>query len=300
MSFTPSLRCAVLALATLAMSASSSRAEVITLENHNSVAIFHTEASDGGRIGLNAWIVDDVNHLHQQWFWHRVGSHTREWAIDGTGPLVHVNSNALDLDGDLDDDFLIAEYNDSETVITPERYNVQFRYLLTGGTADSNTSDIVEVIRIRNTGTQPLEFHLFQYVDFDLNDDPDNDRVVLSGTPINTATQSDPINIIGETVVTPPPQRYEVDFFDETLTNLEDGDIDNLANTAGPLAGDDVTWAFQWDFAGILRIPAGGVALISKDKNIRPGEGGIIPEPSTYVLACLGVAGLLWSRRRRA
>lgn len=283
-----------------ALSMGQARAAIITLEDGNSTAIFHTEATDGGTLGLNTWSLDDgndqVDHMFQQWFWHRVGSHTREWAIDGTGPLVHLNSTSMDLDGDLNDEFLISNYSDTESVLTPEQYSVQLRYLLTGGTLSSHASDIVEVIRVKNLGTSPMEFHLFQFVDFDLNETISDDRLILTGTPINTATQSDPINIIGETVVTPPPSRYQVAPFSDIRDELEDLDIDDLTNTVGPIVGD-ATWAFQWDFSGTLVIPPGGTAIISKDKNIRPGDGGIIPEPSSALLASIGVAFLYFRRR---
>lgn len=292
------MRSLALAAAVLGFGSSVSHAVVVTLSNQNSTAVFHTEASDGGELGLNTWSVDGTDQIFQQWFWYRTASQTREWPIDGTGPLAHVSSTSLDLDGDLADDFLVARYRDGETAITPETFTIEMRYLLTGGSAGSSNSDIVEVIRIQNLGNDPLDFHLFQYVDFDLNANAGDDKVVLTGSPVNTATQSDPINIIGETVVTPPPQRFEADFWPATIDKLNNGGIDDLANTAGPLTGD-VAWAFQWDFTGGFRIPAGGVAIISKDKNIRPGEGGIIPEPSTVALAGMGLAGLFIAARRR-
>ena len=296
MSFKPWLCLVALTAAVLASSSRTSQAAVITLSNQNSVATFHTQASDGGELGLNTWDVDGTDHMFQQWFWYRTGSQTQENAIDGTGALAHVSSTAIDLDGSAGDDYLQSDYADNETAITPEKFTVQLRYLLTGGAAGSDTSDIVEVIRVKNTGTSTMRFSLFQYVDFDLNQSIGDDTVLLSGTPINTATQSDPINIIGETVVTPPPTRFEANLFSVTRDKLNDAFLDNLNNNVGPFVGD-TTWAFQWDMV----IPAGGTVLISKDKQLRPGEGGIIPEPSTIVLAGIGLLGAFgWSRRRRA
>ncbi len=298
MKFASRTRLFALAAAVLGLCSSVSQAAVVTLSQDNSSATFHTEAADGGTLGLNNWTVDGTNHMWQQWFWHRTGSQTREWPVDGTGPLAHVSTTSLDLDGDAADDFLIAKYRDGETSITPETFSIEMRYLLTGGSAGSNNSDIVEVIRIQNHGNEPMDFHLFQYVDFDLNDSFGDDKLVLSGSPVNTATQSDPINIIGETVVTPPPQRWQAAFSGVISARLGDDDIDNLDMSVGPIVGD-ATWAFQWDFAGGFRIPANGVAIISKDKNIRPGEGGIVPEPSTIALAGMGLIGLLAVSRRR-
>jgi MYXO-CTERM domain-containing protein len=288
-----------LAAAVLGVVSSASIADVVTLSNGNSSATFKTTFVGPGELGLNNWTVDGTNHMWQQWFWYRTGSQTREWAIDGSGPLGHVSSTALDTDGDTSDDFLIARYRDVETTTTPETFSVEMRYLLTGGSAGSSTSDIVEVIRIQNLGNEPMDFHLFQYVDFDLNDSFADDKIVLTGSPVNTATQSDPINIVGETVVTPPPQRWQAAISGVISGMLNDGDIDDLDMTQGPLAGVDANWSFQWDFTSGLRIPAGGVAIISKDKNIRPGEGGIVPEPSTFALAGMGLVGLLAAAARR-
>jgi len=301
MSFKTWLRRAALVTLAIGLSASVSQAAVITLQNQNSKAVFHTQASDGGTLGLNTWEVDGTDHMAEQWFSYRVGSQTREYAIDGTGPLAHFNTTPLDVADDPAYDLVIAEYRDTETTVTPERFSVRIQYYLTGGTTNSNTSDLSEVILIRNLDTlRPLDMNLFQYVDFDLNNNAGDDTLVLSGTPINTATQSDPINIIGETVVTPSPQRWEANFWPTIINNLQDGDIDNLSNSVGPLTGD-ATWAFQWDFSGGFQIPKNGSVIISKSKHMVPGEGGIVPEPSSIVLAGFGFLGLaVWSRRRRS
>jgi hypothetical protein len=300
MKFTLSLRILALAAMVCGFSANLSLAVPVTLSNGNSTATFHTEAADAGEIGLNQWLVDDVNHMFQQWFWYRTGSQTREWAIDGTGPLAHQSTTSFDLDSDSFDEVAIARYSDTETAITPEMFSIELKYDLIGGTTGSNMANMGENIRIRNLGTAPLDLHLFQYVDFDLNDDT-VDQLVLSGTPINTATQSDDINVIGETVLTPPPQRWEVGIFSATRDKLEDGDLDNLDMSVGPIAAVDATWAFQWDFTDGLRIPVGGAAIISKSKSIRPGDGGIIPEPSSVALVSMGAIGFVAAvlRRRR-
>jgi hypothetical protein len=298
MKFMLSIRTVALAALVCGVSTNLSLAVPVTLSNGNSTATFHTEAADAGEIGLNQWIVDDVNHMFQQWFWYRTGSQSREFAIDGTGPLAHQSTTSFDLDSDSLDDIAIARYSDTETAMTPETFSVELRYLLTGGTDGSNTAGMSEAIRIRNLGTAPLDLHLFQYVDFDLNDDS-LDELVLSGSPINTATQTDDINVIGETVLTPPPQRWEVGVFSATRDKLNDDDLDNLDNSVGPIDGVDATWAFQWDFTSGLRIPVGGVAIIDKSKSIRPGDGGIIPEPSSVALASMGAMGFLAAMLRR-
>jgi hypothetical protein len=280
------------------LTAQSAHAVVVTLDNGNSRAVFHTEASDGGILGMNTWLVDGIDHMYEQWFWYRVGSQTREHRIDGTGPLVHTGSPTVDLDFDTLPDFLLATYTDSETIITPEQFRIQLRYGLTGGSALSNRSDMVEVIRVENRGPAPLNISLFQYVDFDLNNTAGDDSVQITGLPANTARQADPLLQISETVVTPPPSRWTVGTFPGIRNSLDDAGITNLSNSSGPLFGTDAEWAFQWDDTGLFAIPPGGSILISKDKNIRPG---VLPEPSSFVMAGLGVLVAVgyarWRRR---
>ena len=53
---------------------------------------------------------------------------------------------------------------------------------------------------------------------------------------------------------------------------------------------------------GLGSIPAGadGIRIISKDKNLRPGDH-LVPEPSSFVMAGFGlVAAAVAYRRRRA
>lgn len=284
-------RAAALALALGLVCGQQAPAAIINLASANSTATFHTEAADGAELGLNTWNVDGTDQMFQQWFWYRTGAHTQENRVDGTGELAHVNAIASDLDGDTQNDFLLVNYADTTG---PEQFTVQFRYILTGGSTGSRNSDLVEVIRIRNTSTTPLSLNFFQYVDFDLNGSSGDDSLIITGTPQNTATQSDPSLIIGETVVTPSPWSYEANIFSATRTKLDDAALDNLNNSSGPIVNADATWAFQWNWSGLTAIPPGGTVLISKDKNIRPNP---IPEPSTVALAGLALAGFLLRRR---
>jgi hypothetical protein len=285
------------ALALVCLGASRAHGTTISLAGGNASASFYTEAADGGVLGMNSWVVDGTDHMYQQWFWYRVGSQTQEWRVDGTGPLAHMSSTSSDVDSSAGDDVLLAVYADTETLTTPETFTVQLGYWLTGGTAGSGQSDMAEVIRVVNTGRLPLELHLFQYCDFDLNGTEINDAVVVLGGLANTVRQTDPAMQISETVVTPPPSHWQVGTYPSLRDDLDDGAVTTLTDLSGPLVGVDAVWAFQWDMV----IPAGGTLLISKDKGIRPGEH--IPEPSTLALLGTGVVGLLvgaWRRRRRA
>jgi hypothetical protein len=263
-------------------------AAVIRLENGNSVAQFRTE-NEAPFPGLHEWSVDGVDHVFQQWFYYRLGDAGGEATINS---LAHLESTPIDLTGDGNRDFLRTRYADPLG-----RFAVTVDYLLTGGTPGSNQSGLLESIQIQNTGASPLPMHFFQFADFDLNNTSADDAVVITGTPPNTAHQTDPVMRVSETVSTPPPSHYEVN--DILLTNdlvdrLNDDDSPTtLADIAGPLVGD-AAWAFQWEFD----IPVGESRIITKVKSIRVGEH--IPEPGSIALVLVTAAtGALVPRLRR-
>ena len=144
---------------------------------------------------------------------------------------------------------------------------------------------MAEVITITNNGTEALEFHFFQYCDFNLGGDGSDDSVdIFNG---NQAMQVDPNQIVSETIVTGTPDSYEAALTSVTLGKLTDGSATDLNNStsAGP---GDVTWAFQWD----RTIDPGMTFQISKDKNI------LVPEPATMALLAFGGLGVLLKRKR--
>ena len=232
---------------------------------------------DGGSMFF--WEVDGINHLFEQWFWYRVGD---------TGPEKRVNSTNLDLgtsgatDTNFDgyDETLFLTYVGSD-------FTIELTFVLTGGPSDSDKSDIAEVISITNTSATALDFHFYQYTDFDLGGFL-GDTVVKKNA--NTFHQEDPYYVAGEVVGTPAPSRWEAGLFPSTLNRLNDGVATDLNNSSGPATGD-ATFAWQWD----MGIAAGDALVISKDKNITP-----VPEPGTLLLLGSGLLGLaVYTRRRR-
>jgi len=167
-------------------------------------------------------------------------------------------------------------------------FTAEVRYTLAGGSAGSLASDLAEQISIHNVSTTPLDFHFFQYVDFDLLGSSGGDTAeFING---NTVKQWEGISSLSETVITPLPSHREIDVYDVTLQKLNDAlattltDLPALGVALGP---NDMTWAFQWD-----RVIEGGKTFqISKDKNLTG-----VPEPAS--LALLAFAVLLGSFRR--
>lgn len=250
-------------------------AALFTLNDANSLVSFDTSDI------LNAyeWNVDGQNQLFQQAFWYRIGN-VAETSLQSLPHPVEGTSDG-NLDGN--QDTLFVRYNGSG-------FDVEVKYSLQGGTAGSRTSDLGEQIKITNTGAVPLDFHFFQYVDFDLRSTPEGDSAVFVNP--NAVRQFEGPFEVAESVVTPAANHREIAPFLVTLNKLLDIFPSTLSDTPpiGTVVGpDDLTWAFQWDFP----LPVGGSFLISKDKHLSG-----VPEPSALALLSIG-AGLLFSPRRK-
>ncbi len=258
------------------------QAQIVTLANGNSVA----QINVGSQQGMFYWAVLNQpnqfqNQLHQQWFWYRVGTTDPERSIDTIGAPV--------LSG-LTPSTLTTTYYDSFN-----RFNVALTYTLNGGAPASGTADIAEQIAIHNTSGSILDFHFFQYSDFDLGGTPGGDTVVLSQSGftgrINQADQFSGDNLV-EVVNTPNANHGEAAFVPATLVRLNDANPTVLNDDLGPVGPGDVSWALEWDAS----IGVGSSLLISKDKLLTVQ---FVPEPGTMALLGLGLGGLLFARKRR-
>ncbi len=258
------------------------QAQIVTLANGNSVA----QINVGSQQGMFYWAVLNQpnqfqNQLHQQWFWYRVGTSGPEYSIDTIG--------APTISG-LTPSTLTSTYYDSLN-----RFNIALTYTLRGGAPASGAADIAEQISIKNTSGSSLDFHFFQYSDFDLGGTPGGDTVVLSQSGftgrINQSDQFSGDDLV-EVVNTPNATHGEASFVPATLVKLNDANPTVLSDTLGPVGPGDVSWALEWDAS----IGVGSSLLISKDKLLTVQ---FVPEPGTMALLGLGLGGLLFARKRR-
>jgi PEP-CTERM motif-containing protein len=253
--------------------ASSADAQIITLVDNNSVA----QINVGSSSGMFNWNVDGQNQLAQQWFWYRVGALGPEQAINSISAPALTTPNARTL---------YTSYNNGAI-------GVEVDYQLTGFSPGSGLSDVQETITINNRTQSLLDFHFFQYSDFDLNGTPGGDTVQLGKNLhglFNEADQTKGSSSLSETVVTPGANHGEAGLFNTTLVKLNDANPDILNDNAGPMTGD-ATWAFEWDFT----IAPGSSVGISKDKYL---SIGVVPEPSVLALISLGLIAFGLRRRR--
>ena len=260
------------------LAAQRSVAGIFTLADDNSVALFNTQVPANNF----SWTVDGVSQLNTQAFWFRVGN-APEQSVH-TLPLG--GELATNTNFDPSPDTLFVRYNGPG-------FQIENRYVLDGGSLGSGASDMGEQISITNLTGGPLNFHFFQYADFDLNGTALGDAAVFTNP--NTVRQFEPGTELTETVVTPVPAHREIALFPVTLNKLNDGVPSTLSDVPpfGAVFGPgNVTWAYQWDFL----LQPGDTFQISKDKNLHAPDP--IPEPGTGVLLSLA-AGLLLARCRK-
>jgi hypothetical protein len=247
----------------------------ITLTHNNSVALVDPTS----QLGMYYWAVQNSpttmqNQLNQQWFWYRVGLAGGEASIDTiSAPIISgLTANTV-----------TTTYLDSLG-----RFNLSITYSLIGGAFSSGTADITEQIAINNTSGDVLNFHFYQYSDFDLGGNTGGDFDLLSRNlftgRINQVDQLDGANIV-EVVQTPNAHHGETDTVPNTLNKLNDLTPTILDDTKTNAFGN-VAWAVQWD----VNIANGSSYLISKDKHLDVVFTNV-PEPASFALLTLGVAG---------
>lgn len=247
---------------------------------------------DEGSIGpgyMLTWEVDGVHHLANLNYFYRVGPAVLGNAEAPVSTLGLTGSAAIDTNpwDDARPDLLAAQYGGGGA------FTVDLKISLVGGPVGSGLSDSAHQLKITNLGEGPLDFHLFQYVDFDLGGIAGGDTVGISLDPITSLpdqilqTTAGYVVIVNEHV-TPDAFVGDTDIFPGLIALLTDPDGSDLSGDLGPTGPGDVEYALQWDVV----IPEGGSFILSKDILITP-------EPTTLMLGLAGLVGLGLVRRRR-
>jgi hypothetical protein len=250
----------------------------ITMNDGGSTA---TVNLNGANAGMNNWTVNGQNQLNQQWFWYRIGNTGAAQPISNIGAPSYSTSSGADGINDL-----TATYANAQLTLTVD-------YFLQGGGVGSGVADITESISaVNNTGGN-LDFHFFQYSDFNLLGSGSSDNVQLFGNPgaFNYVRQWTGSTGIGEAIVSPDANHGEAAYAGTTLAKLNGTSGLQLNDNASAGPGD-VTWALEWDQA----IAAGDEFDLTKDKSLIIST---VPEPSTLALIPLILGALGMARRRQ-
>jgi hypothetical protein len=244
----------------------ASQAQVVTLQDGNSSALVNVNSD----AGMSQWLVNGVNNLNQQWFWFGVGQGGPQAPINSISSAAYTQSAANTLD----------------TTYANTSFSVEINYTLTGG--GTGSADIAEGITIHNSTSSALNFHFFQYSDFNLLNTAGGDTVIMNASQ---AYQYKGSSGIAEGIVSPTANEFEANTTGGTGSTLYklnnvNGLVLNNNSSAGP---GDVTWAYEWD----LSIPANTDAIITKDKDLNIE---LVPEPATFTLVVLAFIVLLFCR----
>ena len=267
--WSPTRRVAAVLVALMCLAATQAHGGVFTLVDGNTSAGFNTNS----QTGQFSWVVNGVNRLQQQWSWYRIGGSGPEASLD---TLTITNEGTADVDFDGDPDTLLVK-------LSGTGFDLELSYLLLGSAGTNGVSDIAEQLTITNTSATPLDFHFFQFTDFDLTGS--DTAEALGG---NTFRQTGGL-AVAETVFTPTPSHFETGTRQSLINSLNDG----LATTwsgATPAGPGNVAWATQWD----AQINPGDSYLIGKATAF-----AVVPEPSTLSVSVLALLGYLTLSRPR-
>jgi hypothetical protein len=264
-------------LACLGLIAANASASDFTLANKNStMGVNITNAA----AGVQSWTVDGVNYLNHQWFYFRVGSGGPEAPIQSISSTPTISLTTL------------SSFSLLNLTYANASYSVQTSIKLSGNTPGSGRANLAEDITVRNLSGAPLDFHFFQYSDFNIHGVAGGQSVQFFQNAINgeyyKAVQTDGIRTVTEvlnsTIV--PLGHVEAGLFNSTLASLNDGASTTLSDVTSAGVGD-VTFAYQWD----VTLAPGASFQLSKLIEIAP-------EPSS--MSILGIAAAVYAARMKS
>jgi hypothetical protein len=269
------VRFTALTVASFGVVAQNLAAADFTLANKNSTMDVNiTNAA----AGVQSWTVDGVNYLNNQWFYFRVGAVGPEAPIQSISSTPTISLTSL------------SSFSRLNLTYANAAYSVQTSIKLSGSTSGSGRANLAEDIVVQNLSGAPLDFHFFQYSDFNIHGSAGGQTVQFFQNNINgeyyRAVQTDGIRTVTEVVNSSivPLGHVEAGLFNGTLASLTDGNATTLSDSTSAGVGD-VTFAYQWD---VVLAPGASFQL---SKLIE-----IVPEPSS--MSILGLAALALVARK--
>lgn len=261
----------VFIISSLSSLAAIGSAQTFTLTDTNTSAKIVSNST----AGLTDWNLLGVD---------QVFSNTYMWRIGDSGTADFIQNLALTNSVQTGNRFLDLTYTN-----VSQGFAIDITYILTGS---SNTFDIAEIVRVRNTGNSALNFRLFQYNDFDLNNTAGDDTVTrINSTQIQQVDGAVSLNTLNQGATPQPPFSQLGPLFDGSITGTAGYNLDTIAgNGLGQNFTGDGAYGFQWNF----NINPGSSFTISTDKV------AAVPEPATMAALGLGAMALLRRRKRQA
>ena len=251
----------------LTVPAIQSRAD--TLSQNNSIVTLDLSGA-----GMTSWKVGGQEQLGQQSYWYGIGN----------GPEAPISAiSAPAVSG------VVPPLGKLTVSYANLDYSVKVAYVLTGGNSGSGRSSLSQQITIANTTANSLDFHFFQYSDFNLLNTASGQSIDLFSGPSTAIQVAGPFGLTNG--VTPSVSHREAATDGHILASLVAGGPTTLIDNSGIAAGPgNANYAFEWDF---IIDPNSTADIISSLTQIQ------VPEPAIPALIILGLAGLTIRRRCR-
>lgn len=251
-------------------------APILLQDGNSSVTINPTSPS-----GVSNWSVNGQNQLNTEWFWYRTGSSGGQLGFDTLGtPSVTL----IDEKSDGENDFALLAY--------PAKNGIQVtvEYTLTGGSSGSESSDLLDSVIISNQSSSPVNYHLFEYGNFNLGGLTTGQTVTIAdGDTATDIGNGHEVQVIANSGI---PSEDEASLFPSQFNSVSSASSPATLNDVSSAGPGDAEEGFEWD----ATLGANKSLVVAIDNDM---SGPSIPEPTSAVVLLSGVSGIFFTRPRR-